>query len=157
MSIETVRVQTPVGWFTAEVADGAVRRAGFDEWGRPGPGASGVLQALVAYFDGDLDALSRIRVDVQGTSFQERVWKLLREIPPGATRSYGDLADDLGMPGAARAVGMANASNPVGVIVPCHRVVRSTGEIGGYAGGVERKRWLLAHEGGAVVAQTRFG
>jgi len=74
------------------------------------------------------------------------VWKLLREIPPGQTRSYGDLADDLGVAGAARAVGMANASNPVGVIVPCHRVVRSTGAIGGYAGGVERKRWLLDHE-----------
>ncbi|MDZ4826379.1 MAG: methylated-DNA--[protein]-cysteine S-methyltransferase [Actinomycetota bacterium] len=146
MNIEVVRVETPVGWFTAEVADGAVRRAGFDEWGRPSPGAPGVLDALVAYFGGELDALGRIRVDVQGTSFQERVWKLLREIPPGQTRSYGDLADDLGVAGAARAVGMANASNPVGVIVPCHRVVRSTGAIGGYAGGVERKRWLLDHE-----------
>jgi methylated-DNA-[protein]-cysteine S-methyltransferase len=150
MTIQRVRVETPVGWFSAEVEDGAVIRSNFDDWGRPANPAAKVHDALLAYFGGDVGALDTIPVRTNGTSFQERVWKLLREIPAGETRSYGDLADDLGLPAAARAVGMANASNPVGLIVPCHRVVRSTGAIGGYGGGVERKRWLLDHEKGAL-------
>lgn len=155
MTTEIVSIETPIGVYCAEVRDGAVRRAGFDDWvAPPAPGHAGrggaVNDALVAYFGGDLDALDAIRTDAHGTSFQERVWKLLREIPAGETRSYGDLARDLGLPGAARAVGTANASNPIGVIVPCHRVVRAGGAIGGYAGGVDRKRWLLHHESRAT-------
>ena len=151
MTTGIVRVETPIGLFSAETGDGAVRRAGFDDRAGPQPPEragtdESVREALVAYFGGDLGALDAIRIDAPGTSFQERVWKLLREIPAGETRTYGDLANDLGMPGAARAVGMANASNPIGVIVPCHRVVRAGGAIGGYAGGVDRKRWLLEHE-----------
>ncbi len=83
---------------------------------------------------------------VTGTPFQTRVWALLRQIPYGATTTYGALAAELGSPGASRAVGLANGRNPVGVVVPCHRVVGSSGKLTGYAGGLDVKRWLLAHE-----------
>jgi len=152
MDRDFVRVDSPLGCFTAEVVDGAVCRAGFDDWVTaprdipPARGAAPVRDALAAYFSGAVDALDELPVEAGGTRFQRRVWALLRDIPPGETRSYGELASALGSPGAARAVGMANASNPVALIVPCHRVVRTGGEIGGYAGGVERKRWLLDHE-----------
>jgi methylated-DNA-[protein]-cysteine S-methyltransferase len=83
-----------------------------------------------------------------GTPFQQRVWTALREIPYGETVSYGKLADELGQPSAARAVGLANGKNPISVIVPCHRVVGSTGGLTGYGGGLERKRYLLDFERG---------
>ena len=86
-------------------------------------------------------------IDVAGTAFQEAVWQELRKIPPGETRSYADIAAAIGEPGAVRAVGTANGSNPVAVLVPCHRVIRSDGTLGGYAGGLDRKRQLLAAEG----------
>jgi AraC family transcriptional regulator of adaptative response/methylated-DNA-[protein]-cysteine methyltransferase len=88
-------------------------------------------------------------LDVRGTVFQERVWAELRKIPVGETRSYADIAAAVGAPGATRAVGSANGANPIAVLVPCHRVVRSDGTLGGYAGGLERKRALLAAEGAA--------
>ena len=81
-----------------------------------------------------------------GTPFQQRVWTALREVPYGETVSYGQLADILGQPTGARAVGLANGKNPIGIIVPCHRVVGSTGDLTGYGGGLDRKRWLLTHE-----------
>jgi methylated-DNA-[protein]-cysteine S-methyltransferase len=86
-----------------------------------------------------------------GTDFQRSVWKALRDIPAGETRSYGQLAAAIGIPKAVRAVGLANGANPVGVIVPCHRVIGSGGKLTGYAGGLERKRWLLAHEAGRLL------
>ena len=86
-------------------------------------------------------------IDVRGTAFQEAVWKELRRIPLGETRSYADIAAAVGQPQAVRAVGTANGSNPIAVLVPCHRVIRSDGSLGGYAGGLERKRKLLAAEG----------
>ena len=86
-------------------------------------------------------------IDVRGTAFQEAVWKELRRIPLGETRSYADIAAAVGQPQAVRAVGTANGSNPVAVLVPCHRVIRSDGSLGGYAGGLDRKRKLLAAEG----------
>jgi AraC family transcriptional regulator, regulatory protein of adaptative response / methylated-DNA-[protein]-cysteine methyltransferase len=86
-------------------------------------------------------------LDVVGTAFQERVWAELRRIPLGETRSYADIAAAVGAPGATRAVGTANGANPIAVLVPCHRVVRSDGSLGGYAGGLDRKRALLAAEG----------
>jgi methylated-DNA-[protein]-cysteine S-methyltransferase len=92
-------------------------------------------------------------LDAPGTPFQQEVWAQLMRIPVGQTRSYGELAKGLGRPGGARAVGLANHDNPIAIIVPCHRVVGSKGELVGYAGGLERKRWLLLHEGAAVVAQ----
>jgi methylated-DNA-[protein]-cysteine S-methyltransferase len=99
-----------------------------------------------AYFAGELDALSQVPVDGGGTAFQRKVWTALREIRPGETATYSALAARLGIPRARRAVGLANARNPVAIAVPCHRVVGADGKLTGYAGGLERKRWLLAHE-----------
>lgn len=99
-----------------------------------------------AYFAGELDALADVPVDGGGSEFQRRVWSALREIPAGETRTYSALAARLGLPRAARAVGLANARNPIAIAVPCHRVIGADGTLTGYAGGLERKRWLLAHE-----------
>jgi methylated-DNA-[protein]-cysteine S-methyltransferase len=106
-----------------------------------------IRQPLTSYFEGELTALDRIPVQAAGTPFQLKVWAALRGIPVGTTMSYGGLAQQLGMPGASRAVGLANGSNPIGVVVPCHRVIGADGTLTGYGGGLPRKRWLLAHEG----------
>jgi methylated-DNA-[protein]-cysteine S-methyltransferase len=108
--------------------------------------------ALEAYFDGALEAIDSIATATNGTPFQERVWAALRQIPVGQTLSYGQLADAIGQPRAVRAVGLANGANPVGIIVPCHRVIGANGSLTGYGGGLERKRWLLAHEGAITPA-----
>jgi methylated-DNA-[protein]-cysteine S-methyltransferase len=113
--------------------------------------AGGIARRLAAYFDGDLTALDRIAVDPGGTPFQQRVWTALRDIPPGRTTSYGELARAVGLSGAARAVGAANGANPVGIVIPCHRAIGTDGTLHGYAGGLPRKRWLLRHEGAAAV------
>ena len=105
-----------------------------------------VRRALEAYFAGDLAAFNDVRVETGGTVFQRAVWRALRDIPAGETRTYGQLAQAVGSPKAVRAVGLANGANPVGVIVPCHRVIGANGTLTGYGGGLERKRWLLAHE-----------
>lgn len=105
-----------------------------------------VRRALELYFAGELKALDAIEVRTGGTAFQRSVWTALRSIPVGETRSYGQLASAIGSPSAVRAVGLANGANPVGLIVPCHRVIGANGALTGYAGGLERKRWLLAHE-----------
>ena len=105
-----------------------------------------VVAALDAYFAGDITALDALPVTTGGSEFQRRVWAALRRIPAGSTTGYGALAAMLGQPGAARAVGLANGANPVGIVVPCHRVIGASGALTGYAGGVERKRWLLRHE-----------
>ena len=108
-----------------------------------------VRRAVEAWFGGDLTAFDAVEVKTGGTEFQRAVWKALRDIPAGETRTYGQLATAIGSPKAVRAVGLANGANPIGVIVPCHRVIGANGTLTGYAGGVERKRWLLAHERGA--------
>lgn len=113
----------------------------------PARRASEAARCLRAYLAGELDALADLAVEAGGTTFQRRVWRALRRIPPGQTRSYAELARAVGRPGAARAVGAANARNPVALVLPCHRVVAADGSLSGYAGGVARKRWLLAHEG----------
>jgi AraC family transcriptional regulator of adaptative response/methylated-DNA-[protein]-cysteine methyltransferase len=102
---------------------------------------SGVLQAVATP-----SAMPDLPLDVAGTAFQQAVWAELRKIPPGETRSYAEIAAAVGQPGAVRAVGTANGSNPVAVLVPCHRVIRSDGSLGGYAGGLDRKRQLLRAE-----------
>lgn len=107
---------------------------------------SGLTSALRRYFDGELSALDGVPVAITGTAFQARVWHALREIPCGHTWSYADLARHIGSPKAVRAVGLANGANPIGIVVPCHRVIGSNGTLTGYGGGVERKRWLLEHE-----------
>lgn len=140
--------------------DGALRALDFEDHearlhrllGRHYPGhtlAEGPAQAgraLDAYFEGDLTALAGIPVATGGTAFQREVWAALREIPAGATTSYGELAAKIGRPGACRAVGLANGANPVGIVVPCHRVIGASGALTGYGGGLPRKRWLLDHE-----------
>jgi methylated-DNA-[protein]-cysteine S-methyltransferase len=103
--------------------------------------------ALTGYFKGDLGRLKTIRWRVAGTPFQHKVWTALPKIPAGATMSYGALAAKLGAPKAMRAVGHANGSNPISVVVPCHRLIGADGSLIKYGGGLDRKRWLLAHEG----------
>jgi methylated-DNA-[protein]-cysteine S-methyltransferase len=109
-------------------------------------------RALEAYFAGELHAIERIGVEMGGTEFQRTVWTALREIPVGQTLSYGALAVKIGRPNAVRAVGLANGSNPIAIVVPCHRVLGSDGSLTGYGGGLERKRWLLRHEGAKLAS-----
>jgi methylated-DNA-[protein]-cysteine S-methyltransferase len=106
----------------------------------------GLTTAMAAYFGGDLAAIDGLPVETGGTPFQRAVWAALRTIRCGTTWSYSELAERIGRPSAVRAVGLANGANPVGVVVPCHRVVGRDGTLTGYGGGIERKRWLLAHE-----------
>lgn len=106
------------------------------------------MDQLDAYFAGRLTRFD-LPMHFEGTPFQHRVWERLREIPYGETRTYGELAEELGNRGASRAVGLANGKNPIGIIVPCHRVVGSSGGLVGYGGGLDRKRRLLAFERGA--------
>ena len=116
----------------------------------------GLSRAISNYFAGDLTAIDTLPVKTNGTSFQRQVWHALRQIPLGTTISYGELAKRIGRPTAVRAVGLANGSNPIGIVVPCHRVIGSNGSLTGYGGGMERKRWLLEHEspGAPSIAQS---
>ncbi len=152
-------VDSPVGPLTLVAADGALVGLYMDEqrhrprpetFGEPAadpraePFASASSQ-LREYFDGERTDFD-LPLALDGTVFQRRVWAALRAIPYGQTISYGQLADQIGQPAASRAVGLANGKNPVGIIVPCHRVVGADGGLTGYGGGIERKRYLLAHE-----------
>ena len=159
---ETIRyamLDTPLGQMLVAATSKGICRLTFDEDEAalrrrfpnanimPADGAmasliGGVLQAIEVP-----SAMPDLPIDVAGTAFQEAVWNELRKIPAGETRSYADIAAAVGQPNATRAVGTANGSNPVAVLVPCHRVIRSDGTLGGYAGGLERKRKLLAAEG----------
>jgi methylated-DNA-[protein]-cysteine S-methyltransferase len=116
---------------------------------RPEPGAApeNIKRLLRRYFEGDAGCLAAIEWRTGGTPFQRAVWNGLTTIAPGETLSYGALAAKLGCPKAVRAVGTANGSNPISVVVPCHRVIGADGALTGYGGGIERKRWLLEHEG----------
>ena len=159
------RIGSPVGeMLVATDAEGAVRALDFHDYearflrllGRhygevvlvPGPAPEAVRQASAAYFSGDLSAFDGVPVKTGGTDFQRAVWRALRTIPAGETWTYGRLAQAVGSPKAVRAVGLANGVNPIAIIVPCHRVIGANGTLTGYAGGIERKRWLLAHEAG---------
>lgn len=107
---------------------------------------SKAFECLARYFDGDISALDELETATGGTDFQRTVWKALRTIPHGKTMSYTQLAYVIGNPKAARAVGLANGANPIAIVVPCHRVIGADGKLTGYAGGLEKKRWLLNHE-----------
>lgn len=161
------RITTPVGEVLLVTdADGAVRALDFSDYeprmmrllGRHAPDADlvagrapeAVRGAIARYFDGDARALDGLKVKTAGTPFQRSVWAALRAIPAGETRSYGQLAAAVGSPKAVRAAGLANGQNPIAVIVPCHRVIGANGTLTGYAGGLERKKWLLAHEAAAI-------
>lgn len=118
--------------------------------------ASAANGALRAYFAGDTGCLAGLPVRTNGTGFQRMVWDALRGIPVGQTVSYGALAARIGRPAAMRAVGLANGANPVSIVVPCHRVIGAGGALTGFGGGLERKRWLLAHEGARPQAAMEF-
>ena len=139
-------------------ADGPTIDRMFERWYSGEPRARRTLPAvggaLTRYFAGEVGALDTIAVELNGTPFQKKTWQALRRIPAGSTISYAELAKRIGETSGVRAVGAANGANPVAVIVPCHRVIGSNGTLTGYGGGLDRKRWLLTHEG--VVSRTLF-
>jgi len=157
-------VDSPVGPLTLVAEDGALVALSMGEEpavdvGELDDGAlAGIAGQLSAYFRGERRDFD-VPLAPPGTPFQQRVWAELRAIPYGETRSYGELAVAIGRPTAARAVGMANARNPIGIVVPCHRVVGADGTLTGYAGGLARKEALLdlerAHAGATLIAQVR--
>ena len=168
MILDTCTIESPVGrlWLAAaddrlvaiEFANRASRReavrqrlarrfGAFTERRHSDP--AGAVTRLRRYFAGETAALDDQPLDPIGTAFQRAVWSALRRIPAGATRSYAELARAIGRPRAVRAVGAANGANPLALFVPCHRVIASDGSLHGYGGGLDRKRWLLAHEGAA--------
>jgi methylated-DNA-[protein]-cysteine S-methyltransferase len=167
MTLVLERLPSPIGTILL-VCDGeAIRALDFDEYeprfrrllGRhcgaaapaEGEAPRAVRDALRAYFDGDIAAIDPLRTETAGTAFQRSVWAGLRTIPAGRTWSYGALAEHVGRPAARRAVGLANGSNPIAIVVPCHRVIGADGSLTGYGGGMARKRWLLRHEGVTVA------
>lgn len=113
----------------------------------PDPVLEQTERELAEYFDGARTTFT-IPLHTPGTPFRQRVWNALRAIPHAETRSYRDIAAALGSPGAVRAVGAANGANRIAIVIPCHRVIASSGALHGYGGGLERKRWLLEHEAG---------
>lgn len=161
--IEIAVVHTPIDALTLAAKDGrlcilhfgareAAVRAALQRW-YPGetierrPDPAGAATALAKYFSGNLDVLDDIEVEMNGTPFQQRVWRALRGVRAGHTASYSEIAARIGAPSAVRAVGAANGANPVAVVVPCHRIIGSNGSLTGYGGGLRRKEWLLRHEG----------
>ncbi len=171
MVIETARLESPIGDVRLAVRAERLCALGFVEhWPRlehalrrkavrlelrMSDDPAGVVTRLRAYFAGELSALDSIAVDLDGTEFQRAVWSKLREIPCGRTLSYRDLASAIGAPSAVRAAGAANGANPVSIVVPCHRVIGTNGDLVGYGGGIERKSWLLKHEGAPLLASMR--
>jgi methylated-DNA-[protein]-cysteine S-methyltransferase len=152
MGTEHAWLKTRLGWIHVQAHEAGLVRLSFLE-GRPPPGAhaSGpvtrdALERLDRYFAGELHAIDDVPVAPKGTPFQLSVWRELRKVSAGDFISYGELAERIGRPKAVRAVGQANAKNPIALVVPCHRVVASDGSLGGYSAGRERKAWLLEHE-----------
>jgi methylated-DNA-[protein]-cysteine S-methyltransferase len=125
-------------------------RCGHDPALEPARDPGGCASAVDAYFRGELAMIDSLAVEAGGTPFQRAVWQALRAIPAGQTMSYAELARHISCPSAVRAVGHANGANPISVVVPCHRLIGTDGSLTGYGGGLERKRWLLAHEAAAV-------
>lgn len=123
------------------------------------PAPTGIADALARYFEGELDALDAIRTATAGSELQQRVWAALRRIPAGTTTTYGTLARELGFddPRAAIDIGAANGANPIALVVPCHRVIASNGDLKGYAWGLHRKRWLLEHENAIASREAASG
>jgi methylated-DNA-[protein]-cysteine S-methyltransferase len=165
MNAKHTVIDSPVGDLTVVAADGAITGLYFVNHLRgPAPDALGertddgfaeVTRQLGEYFAGTRREFDLPLAPV-GNEFQQRVWALLTTIPYGQTRSYGDLAKALGDPGLAQAVGSANGRNPISIIVPCHRVVGADGSLTGYAGGLDRKRYLLEMEEPADVSAGRL-
>ena len=148
------RLSTPVGVLTVVTNADALLAIRFGDAsvlsGRsdtPSPRHVDVMARLAAYFEGDRTAIDAIPVEPAGTPFQRAVWLMLRQIRVGTTWSYRQLAERVERPAAIRAVGAANGANPIPIVLPCHRVIGSDGRLVGYGGGIDRKKWLLAHEG----------
>jgi methylated-DNA-[protein]-cysteine S-methyltransferase len=161
-TLEVATFDSPIGPLGVGAEDGVLVAVTFDglrplrAWASrvlgpstwvEGTDPAGACTLLRRFFAGDLEALTGLRVRLHGTDFQRRAWTALRRIPAGETWSYRRLAEELGDPRATRAVGAANGQNPVPVVIPCHRVIGSDGSLTGFGGGLERKRWLLQHEG----------
>jgi methylated-DNA-[protein]-cysteine S-methyltransferase len=165
LQLLTDRIRTPIGemliiadhegnlratdWVDHEARMQRLLRLHYGDGGfrlEPVRNSNGLKVAISEYFAGDLEAIDALPVVTGGTTFQREVWRALRDISCGRTVSYSQLAERVGRPAAVRAVGLANGANPVGVVVPCHRVIGSDGSLTGYGGGIERKRWLLEHE-----------
>ena len=152
MSTTHTIIDSPLGAITLVARDGALAGLYFTEHthrpdattfgARADTGFEAASEQVAEYFAGQRTSFD-LPLGPSGNAFQQRVWELLRRIPYGETRSYGQLATELGDPGLARAVGAANGQNPIGVIVPCHRVIGANGKLVGYAGGLERKQFLL--------------
>jgi methylated-DNA-[protein]-cysteine S-methyltransferase len=165
MSLATCTIETPLGPYALAAAPhglarvaparAAAARRGTDP--RANAHLDAAAEALRAYFAGTRRDFADLDLVPAGSAFLLRVWQELRAIPYGATESYGALARRIGRPGAARAVGCANARNPLALVVPCHRVIGADGSLAGYAGGTWRKRWLLAHEGALPHAESAGG
>lgn len=163
MEVHIEEIESPVGTVVLAESGGALCALDFESSVKPvverlkrrygsievasGNGARPFRDRIEAYFAGDLSAIEGLQVNPKGTVFQREVWSALQRIPPGSTTCYSELAVKIGRPAAIRAVGMANARNPIAVVIPCHRVIGRDGSLTGYAGGLERKRWLLQHEG----------
>ena len=159
-AIEHCWLETPLGDMYLAIRDGALCEAAFIEhWAQPAPtpqtdhdardlspAANAIRNAVNAYFNGEVAALDAIPIDPAGSDFQRDVWQAIRDVPAGQTASYQAIAQAIGRPAAYRAVGTATGRNPVGIAVPCHRIVRSDGGLGGYGGGLHRKQWFLDHE-----------
>jgi methylated-DNA-[protein]-cysteine S-methyltransferase len=146
------RYRSPVGTLTFEVGEEGLRSLQFGAQGALRPPVTSAedghleatRRALKEYFAGKAPKLPKL--DLRGTEFQLAVWRALLEIPWGETLTYGQIAARVGRPGAARPVGGANHENPIVILVPCHRVIAARGALGGYGGGLDKKRWLLGHE-----------
>lgn len=156
--MESAFIKTPIGIIRLEADDHSILSARFHESAEPcvnenrAPNAvlAKAIQQLDAYFEGSLKSFD-LPLSPPGTTFQQKVWKSLQQIPYGSTTTYLTLAKKLGDPKAIRAVGRANGQNPLAVIIPCHRVIGSDNSLIGYAGGIERKRQLLQHEGALLL------
>lgn len=149
-------VATPIGELTLVASESAITEVHFPRRfsGDVPRGENAILaraaQQLTEYFARERTSFD-LPLEMDGTEFERSVWNLLRDIPYGATTSYSDLARRLGTPKDARAVGAANGKNPIPIIVPCHRVIGANGDLTGFGGGLETKRWLLVHEGALLV------
>ncbi|MFE5481536.1 methylated-DNA--[protein]-cysteine S-methyltransferase [Streptomyces sp. NPDC056527] len=164
-TVQHTVIDSPYDALTLVAVDGVLSRIHMtDQRHRPAEETFGepdqrpfgeAIRQLDAYFAGELTEFD-LPLKLIGTPFQRRVWEQLTQIPYGETRTYGELAEALGSPGASRAVGLANGKNPVSIVVPCHRVIGASGSLTGYGGGLGRKRRLLAFESGSAEPGALF-
>lgn len=170
-TLETDVIRTPIGDVIVVVSGGVLLALDFEDYRarmmkllqkrlahvelQPVKNPAGMSQRVEQYFAGELTALADAPMATGGTDFQRQVWNGLRQIAPGDVCTYGELANQLDNPKAVRAVGMANSLNPISIALPCHRVVGASGKLTGYAGGIARKQWLLAHEGWTGLSKKK--